>query len=271
MPHDVERHRIGASARRWIEAWTGCVRRPGRPLPTIFHVTHWKAGSQWIHKILDRCARDRIVPAEHDTSQLLKRPVLAGRVYSTCYVTREQLHSVPLPEPWRRFVVIRDLRDTLVSVYFSVAFSHPPGSGVDEIRAVLTGCEREDGLLWLLENWIPYVAAIQRSWLVSGEELIRYEDLLAHDVDILVPLLTERCPLGLPRQQVRDAVLACRFERLTGGRSRGQEDVHSHERKGVAGDWRTYFTERVTRDFKARFGDLLIATGYENDLHWSAR
>ena len=63
-------------------------------------------------------------------------------------------------------------------------------------------------------------------------------------------------------------VLANRFERLTGGRKRGQEDLAAHERKGVAGDWRNYFSERVTLAFKARYGGLLVATGYEQDLNW---
>ena len=263
---------MGTGALRWIRGWTGRTRPPDPTHPTIFHVTHWKAGSQWIHKILDRCAGTRIVRAEARSAQLLHKPLLAGRVYPTCYVTREEFHSVPLPEPWRRFVVIRDLRDTLVSAYFSLRYSHVDDNpSITLFRMQLTGAGIEDGLRWLIGNWLPGAAAIQRSWLVSGEELIRYEDLLAHDVDILVPLLTERCPLGLPPQQVRDAVLACRFERLTGGRSQGEEDVQSHERKGVAGDWRTYFTERVARDFKTRYGDLLIATGYEKDLDWSHR
>jgi Sulfotransferase domain len=81
-------------------------------------------------------------------------------------------------------------------------------------------------------------------------------------------LLTQKCPLGVPAERVREAVLACRFEALTGGRPRGQEDVGAHERKGVAGDWRNHFTRRVTRAFKDRFGELLVATGYERDLHW---
>ena len=83
-----------------------------------------------------------------------------------------------------------------------------------------------------------------------------------------MPLLTQRCPLGVPAEQVRQAVVACRFENLTQGRSRGQEDVASHERKGVAGDWRNHFTDLITREFKSRFGSILIATGYEKDFRW---
>ena len=251
-------------------------------LPTIFHVTHWKAGSQWINKILNRCVGERVVFAEPGAAQLLKRPIFPGRVYTTCYVTRELFHRVHLPEPWNRFVVIRDLRDALVSQYFSVRFSHPlvaraflPAGGLDAtnvedmatFRRRFQTVDAEEGMLALLDR-LAYSASIQWSWLEGGEPLIRYEDLLARDVEILVPLLTQTCPLGVPAEQVREAVVACRFETLTGGRGRGQEDVHSHERKGVVGDWRTHFTPRLTRAFKARFGDLLVATGYERDTHW---
>jgi Sulfotransferase domain len=125
-------------------------------------------------------------------------------------------------------------------------------------------------MLYLVEvdETVRSCAAIQQTWLESGEELLRYEDLLERDLEILEPLLTQECPLGVPAEQVREAVLACRFETLTGGWPRGVEDVRSHERRGVAGDWRNYFTDRVTRAFKARFGDLLVAAGYEKDLQW---
>jgi lipopolysaccharide transport system ATP-binding protein len=63
-------------------------------------------------------------------------------------------------------------------------------------------------------------------------------------------------------------VLANRFERRAAGRERGSEDARAHLRKGVAGDWREHFTDRVKDAFKARYGGLLVATGYEQDLDW---
>ena len=208
-----------------------------------------------------------MVFADAEQASFLKQPLLPGRVYTTCYLTRPQFHSVPLPEPWHRFVVVRDLRDTLVSLYFSVRYSHAPDPGVDQVRAHLEA-PAEEGMLYLLDRKLPYCAAIQQTWLEAGEPLIRFEDLLERDLEILEPLLTRTCPLGLPAEQVREAVLACRFEALTGGRRRGEEDTRSHERKGVAGDWRSHFTDRLARQFKARFGELLVATGYERDHHW---
>jgi hypothetical protein len=58
------------------------------------------------------------------------------------------------------------------------------------------------------------------------------------------------------------------FERKSHGRKRGQEDVNSHYRKGIAGDWRTYFTPKVCKLFKERYGNLLVKLNYEKDLDW---
>jgi lipopolysaccharide transport system ATP-binding protein len=79
--------------------------------------------------------------------------------------------------------------------------------------------------------------------------------------------LIGKCGLPVSPELVREAILAHRFENLA-GRPRGQEDRSSHERKGIAGDWRNHFTPRITQAFKARFGGLLVATGYEPGLDW---
>jgi lipopolysaccharide transport system ATP-binding protein len=80
--------------------------------------------------------------------------------------------------------------------------------------------------------------------------------------------LIGECALPVRLEELRKAVLDNRFESLTQGRKRGDEQVLAHERKGVAGDWRNHFTERIKAAFKARYGGLLVATGYEKDLHW---
>jgi hypothetical protein len=49
---------------------------------------------------------------------------------------------------------------------------------------------------------------------------------------------------------------------------RGTEDVSSHERQGIAGDWRNHLSGKVLFEIKKRFGSLLIATGYEKRFDW---
>jgi Sulfotransferase domain len=236
--------------------------------PTIFHITHWKAGSQWIHRILIGCLPNRIVVPEPDMSQVLEQPIRQGCVYPSVYLTRQRLEQVELPPDSRRFVVIRDLRDTLISLYFSMKTSHPRLAPViDERRARLKAVDVEEGLVYLMDNGLPGCARIQASWLGSAEPPIRYEDLLAHDLEILERELLDRCALPVDRKRFEEVVLASRFERVT-GRERGQEDQSRHERKGIAGDWRSYFTPRVKEEFKTRYGALLVESGYEWDLDW---
>jgi lipopolysaccharide transport system ATP-binding protein len=245
---------------------------PLRPLPgpALFHVTHWKAGSQWVYAILNGCVPDAIVRPRGNMSQVLEQPVQEGLVYPTLYLERQEFERIELPDQSRVFVVIRDMRDTLVSLYFSWKISHPEMSpGITINRAALNRLGLEDGLLYLVSHvYAAKIARIQESWIGSGYPIVRYEELLEDDVSSFERLLLEHGKLAIPRRRLRRAVEASRFERMTGGRERGQELQSSHHRKGVAGDWRSYFTPRVTREFKARFADVLIATGYERDRAW---
>lgn len=69
--------------------------------------------------------------------------------------------------------------------------------------------------------------------------------------------------------EVLDGVVeANRFEKLSQGRTRGQESSDTFFRKGISGDWKGVFTERDKEVFKEEAGDLLIELGYEEDLSW---
>lgn len=204
-----------------------------------------------------------------DQSQFLEQPIQSGKIYPTLYLTKEQFESVSLPANARRFVIIRDLRDTLISGYFSIKHSHEDTDEyIVSIRSKLESLPFEDGLMWLMGEWLYLNAEIQTSWLLAKEPIIRYEDLLSRDLEILADVLLDQCQLPIPRENFEEIVADCRFESLTGGRQRGEENVAAHERKGIVGDWKNYFTDRVREAFKMRYGGLLVAAGYERDLKW---
>jgi lipopolysaccharide transport system ATP-binding protein len=243
---------------------------PRNDVPAVFHITHWKAGSQWIYKILHQCVRERIVhPKLPNNTQFLGAPVAPGTVYPTLYIEKPDFDRVAKPLAWKKFIVIRDLRDTLISGYFSLKISHPIISDwIESFRAELQSLDTEAGILRVMDEWLPDSARIQQSWITAGEEILRYEDLLHDDFEILTRVVIDDCRLPVTRERLGEIVAANRFEVLTAGRRRGEEDLGAHERKGMPGDWRNHFTPRITEVFKRRYADLLVATGYERGTHW---
>ena len=243
-----------------------------RGQPTIFHITHWKAGSQWLHRMFHNLCYQRLVLPRVDQGQFLAESILSGMIYPTLYLTKDEFESVKTPENSCRFVVIRDLRDTLVSLTFSVLFSHPPEhSRTEDLLAVRNRFARgdlENAMLHILHGWLAKSAAIQASWISAGEPCIRYSDLLENDVRVLVDLFVNRAPLNIPEGKLVEVIEANRFEALTGGRKRGEENILSHERKGITGDWKNYFTERISREFSSVYGEHLIETGFEANQDW---
>ncbi len=240
--------------------------------PAILCVTHYKAGSSWIDTVLRRTAKAMIVMPRPDLGQFLEEPVREGMIYPKLYVTKEQFDTADLPENWRRFIVIRDLRDTMISNYFSLKTSHVDkqlAPEVREFREKLNSSSVTDGLMVTLDEWVPSGAAeIQESWLKAGESFYRFEDIVLGDSSALERILIEDCELPVPLTRLQRAMESASFEELSGGRARGQEDLASHWRKGISGDWKNYFTKPLKDNFKERYGRLLIDTGYEKNMDW---
>jgi len=255
---------VGGGLVSRVRRWLG----PAVGTPTVFHITHHKAGSQWVNRVLHALAYDRLVLPEAGDAQFFRKPLVPGKVYPTVYVTREQFETATLPPNSRWFVVIRDLRDTLISGYFSIKHSHAMEEEADlQLRARLHDSSFEDGMLHLLDHWLPERAAVQESWANGPDDALKYEDILARDEEILGRVLIGHCRLAITPERLKEVVLANRFE-ARAGRKRGEEDVKSHERKGVVGDWRNHFTDSFAKAFKARYGELLVATGYEKNGRW---
>lgn len=241
-------------------------------LNTVFHITHWKAGSQWIRAILETVANERIVPPRVGEGQVLLDAIRPGGVYPAAYLTREQFGTINLPPGSRHFVVIRDLRDTLVSAYYSFRYSHAVMTGLSaEMRQRLNDLPLDGGMSYLLESWLPNCASIVASWVDSGSLVLRYRDLLNRDVELLEAALIDHCGLEVDREMLRAAITDARFQNKTGGRERGTEDLHSHERKAISGDWKEKLPTSVLDRFDDLYGSLNVAAGFEPTKKQSAK
>ena len=193
-----------------------------------------------------------------------------------------EMRYVKQLENFRGFHVIRDPRDILVSAYFSDLYSHGTQKypAIGKLREELKGLSQEEGLAreivfrrpqfermleWnynqpnVLElryedlikdpfnqfiHIFKFLGLLRSEPLSSREMLFTAIDMLARNTlrvgawRLLPPRRTD-----VPLEALLTAVHRHRFTSRTGGRVEGQEDVRAHNRKGVAGDWKNYFTQ----------------------------
>lgn len=268
-----------------------------RNAPVILHITQHKAGSQWVAEILKHCVpADCVVLPQTRAAHFKPEHIRPGALFLTVYLPRHQVEAVTanFTGPIRRIVVIRDLRDTLVSLYFSIRYSHPLTTLNLQARTRLLSLSMEEGMLTLLtknlevENGasprsapgmvtlaaqptpsspIERIAQLQNSWISAPDRLlVRYEELVADEQGMFQRMI-DYCQIQVAPARLRHIVANNSFSART-GRQPGQEDMMDHLRKGVVGDWRTYFTDEIKAAFKAHYGDHLIYTGYEKDFEW---
>lgn len=187
-------------------------------------------------------------------------------------VTKMHVHGSPhnvklLREAGVKYVVLyRDLRDVAVSHYFYVRQTPwHPGCPVYKDLSVQEGLATfADRLLVPFADWI-------RSWHRNRDpEMsleLRYEEILADTVGVMTRV-AEHFELDSSLETINEIVEAHSFQRLSGGRSRGQESRNSFFRKGKAGDWKNHFTPELRETYKELIGDFLIEFGYEQDYSW---
>lgn len=238
---------------------------------TIFHVTHPKAGSQWIKDVLSVETGSRCVRPQQSNRHFLDLELKQGYFYPTLYVSKEQFDRTLQLNPdisYRAFYVMRDLRDTLVSLYFSLKYSHKVMSdNIRKQRDELAEMSDKEGLIHLVNTSLGIQNRMQMSWLSTDVEVFKYEDLIADQYSEFARLF-DFCGLEVSDKKLREIVSLNDFSSVTRGRERGAEDISKHQRKGISGDWQNHFDEEIKDTFKQRFGATLIATGYENDMDW---
>ncbi len=244
-----------------------------RQIHTTIHLTHAKAGSTWLDRIFRQLLGPLVAPRGYtaarevgfDTSKYVFPP---GRFYSAMFLSYEEFLAHPELEHARRFVVLRDPRDTVVSNYFSLKVSHPPDEKgqVAPLRSALEGMNEEEGMLFCMSKMRP-LGPRQLAWWRSGELIYKYEDLIRDDITLLSDLILDQLKLPLSSKRVRKVILENQFEARF-KRPLGTVDVNSHGRVGAPGNWRKHFTPPVAAEFIEHFGDALLAGGYEKDHGW---
>lgn len=217
------------------------------------------------------------------------------------------IHLVRDIDDFLGFHVIRDPRDIVVSAYFSHLYSHPTNewTALVEHRKKLEKASQEEGLFLEMEfRKKEFEALYNWDYFQKNVLEIKMEDIIISPYETMVKALTHLkmvdettslkrkfiyfltsvtnrintkskglIPFRISRNKIPVDILLGyifqnRYSKKAEGRKQGEEDVRSHYRKGVAGDWVNYFNQEHRCYFSENYNDLLIKLGYEKSSNW---
>lgn len=253
----------------------------------IYHCCIQKTGSQWIKSLLsDRLVYKAVKMKTHiphknflgkkDLQHLQECSFPANKIITPLYIGYYDFLKIPKQPEYKSFFVMRDPRDFIISWYFSTKFSHKLNPFIIKEQKVLEKMNDEEAFLYLCKtvfhkNNLIFKAV--QSWYENAKNnreiaIFRYEDLVGEERGEWFARLMVHLDIGISKENVEHLLEKYSFQRLSGGRKPGNEDIKSHYRKGVSGDWKNYFNEKHKEIFKKNHGQLLIDLNYEKNRDW---
>lgn len=243
------------------------------PFDNVFYCCTQKTASQWFRGVFDdalffKYSGLKAVPyVELGLNYAeIREPFAKGTIATHLYIDFPTFESLPKPERYTGFFIMRDPRDLVTSWYFSAKFSHSLVWPIPEMREVLTGLDHVEGFKYIIDKTNEFgTFEAQRSWMRKSDPnvaIMRYEEFAADNEAFLAKLL-EYLRIEMPKQEMAELAGRHAFSKKTQGRQQGEANVNSHYRKGVAGDWENHFNEEIMDHFRKVTGDTLEILGYE--------
>lgn len=211
------------------------------------------------------------------------RPVVVDKVTPYVDTAAVVVAGIRRDFPDARIVLLeRDGRDVLTSGVFNWLKRRRPGAEWNAHRqaryarlaegradVALERLFSDEDIAYWGRHWLDPFEAV----LPAADYVLRYERLHADQAGELARLFAF---LGLESGPgvVRACVEASTFERLSGGRKRGEMDPADPTgliRKGIVGDWRHWFTRADGAAFHDLAGRWLLDRGFEADPDWFIR
>ena len=244
------------------------------PYDNIYYCCTQKTASQWFRAVFND-------PAIYQYTGLVTRPYvqlgLRDAVFNHAlppktigthlYINYGTYLNIPKPSSYKTFFVLRDPRDAVISWYFSAKYSHLLISVIPELRRNLEKLDFNNGLKYIIDKLSEFgYFEAQKSWMNIDQEqhkiaIFRYEDLVSSNNSFLRKLL-DYLDIQIPETEFITLCDRHKFEAITKGRAQGEENINSHYRKGISGDWKNYFDSSTLNYFEQVTGDLLDTLGY---------
>jgi hypothetical protein len=253
--------------KRWL-------RGGGGDGPRYVYVSYHKCATQYTERVLRAVCRHHGLVAATFDARHPSVPARALRRADFLLLTDYSSEMIDLGALDARGVhIVRDPRDTLVSMYFSHRSSHALNhEEIARDRAALASLDTSDGLDYLLREsgFFRRITRELEAWNPSarGYHETTFERLTADPMAEFAAIL-DSLGLTIERSALEAILERNRFETLRREWALRNPDAKTnHYRQGRAGDWRSHLAGDVKERFRARYGPLLIKLGYETSLDW---
>lgn len=225
-----------------------------------------KSGGSWLCQMLSEALE---IPFPRN-----KRPI-----FDECILHGHHLYHFRFG---KMIGVIRDGRDVMVSAYFYFLFENErnPELLVKRFRSEFPFTNYSDihknlpeFIRYMFEDYserlfhFTWMESIHSFYNNKNVKIVKYEKLLLDPIKELketIAFLEKEIPSETVLSNIIDKYS---FKRMT-KREPGEEDRTSFLRKGIAGDWRNYFSKEACITFADYAGEALIKAGYELDQAW---
>jgi len=215
-----------------------------QPLKNILVVGYPKSGNTWLNYLisfsLNLPYQDFDAPNNIPRQEWVKKAVSGKhdwdsvKKYSAVLKTHKLSSKIPKKDGVI-FYISRDPRDVFVSYMHFMKLGSTGKLGM--IRFYLLGLfGRKFQIRWFTKNWNNHLS----SWKNLKPVNIQYEKLLSQGSKYFNNKLIE-AGFDVSSEITDLAFKTFSFEKMTGGRKRGNEDKKSFFRRGIAGDWKNYF------------------------------
>jgi Sulfotransferase domain len=241
--------------------------------------TFHKCGSQWVRDVLNSQEISKRTKLIFDPRELnlnihawtgQRSGTLLGPVYNCSY--NEWLRFKKRGQ--RALVVLRDPRDRMISLIYSILYSHveePFSNYVREQFKYLNGEEKIKHAKIFGAIEFSGIASKYESWLnLPNQEdlyITTYEKINENALEEF-EMIMSHFSFNVPKPELNIVLDRLSFEKRS-GRKKGVEDIKSHYRSGSRGDWKKHFTDEDVRLWKSIFQNLLVRGGWEKDENWS--
>jgi len=215
-----------------------------REHPFVFLSSTGRSGTWWTARMIYHLLASkgyRLLNFPNDPWTKIKQSV-APKYFAVGYVDfNDDLKCTIDSGKLRTIFLYRDPRDIMVSttIFFEGAFRFDISLLDRHIRRIKSWMQAEEGTVCF----------------------ISFEDLKQNTFDQLVKI-RNFLKLDAEDKTLKEIIWLYQFRFLSKGREPGQEVSTNHYRKGIIGDWKTYFNEQEKKLVNKKYGSFLSEIGF---------